>query len=191
MAISLQKGGNANLSRERPGLSSILVGLGWDERSTAGESFDLDAMALLVSADGKVRNDLDLIFYNNLATSDRSVEHLGDNRTGDASGDDECIRVKLPALDIGISKVVFSVSIHDADTRRQNFGQVNRAYIRVVDEGSLSELVRYDLSEDFSTETTLVFGELYRHELDWKFRAVGQGYRGGLRELLAAFGLSI
>lgn len=191
MAINLQKGANANLSREAPGLSRVLIGLGWNARSTSGDDFDLDASAFLLNESGKVRSDSDFIFYNNKRSTDGSVEHKGDNRTGAGEGDDEVVSVNLAAIPNDVTKVTFAVTIHEADARRQSFGQVSGAFIRVVDEGSSKELVRYDLSEDFSTETALIFGELYRHQGEWKFRAVGQGYRGGLMELIKNFGLEV
>jgi len=191
MAINLQKGANANLSREAPGLSRVLIGLGWNARSTSGDDFDLDASAFLLSESGKVRSDSDFIFYNNKRSADGSVEHKGDNRTGAGDGDDEVLSVNLLTVPGDVTKVAFAVTIHDAEARRQSFGQISGAFIRVIDEGSSKELVRYDLSEDFSTETALIFGELYRHQGEWKFRAVGQGYRGGLMELLKNFGLEV
>lgn len=190
MAINLQKGGNANLSREAPGLSRVIVGLGWDARSTTGDDFDLDASAFLLNEAGKARSEADFVFYNNTKCENGSVEHTGDNRTGSGDGDDEALKVDLSRLPAHVAKVAFTVTIHDAQVRRQSFGQVSGAFIRVVDESSGTELVRYDLSEDFSTETALIFGELYRHNSEWKFRAVGQGYAGGLLELLRAYGLS-
>lgn len=190
MAINLQKGGNANLSREAPGLSRVIVGLGWDARSTSGDDFDLDASAFLLNEAGKARSEADFVFYNNMKSADGSVEHTGDNRTGAGDGDDEALKVDLSRLPAQVAKVAFTVTIHDAQARRQSFGQVSGAFIRVVDESSGTELVRYDLSEDFSTETALIFGELYRHNGEWKFRAVGQGYAGGLLELLRVYGLS-
>jgi tellurium resistance protein TerD len=191
MAINLQKGANANLSREAPGLSRVLIGLGWNARSTSGDDFDLDASAFLLSESGKVRSDSDFIFYNNKRSADGSVEHKGDNRTGAGDGDDEVLSVNLLTVPGDVTKVAFAVTIHDSEARRQSFGQISGAFIRVIDEGSSKELVRYDLSEDFSTETALIFGELYRHQGEWKFRAVGQGYRGGLMELLKNFGLEV
>lgn len=191
MTISLQKGANTNLSREAPGLSRVLVGLGWNARSTAGDAFDLDASAFLLNESGKVRDVGDFVYYNNLKSADGTVEHTGDNRTGDGDGDDELIKINLTGLAGEVTKVAFAVSIHEAEARRQSFGQVSGAYIRVVNESDSKELVRYDLSEDFSTETSLIFGELYRHQGEWKFRAVGQGYRGGLIELVRNFGIQV
>ena len=191
MALSLQKGGNLSLSKADPSLTKILVGLGWDERSTDGSAFDLDASAFLLTASGKVRGDADFIFYNQLKSTDGSVEHTGDNRTGQGDGDDEAMKVDLSKVPAEITKIAFTVTIHDADARRQNFGQVANAFIRVVNDVTGTEIVRYDLAEDYSTETAMVFGELYRHNEEWKFRAVGQGYAGGLKAMCDQYGISI
>ncbi|MBO0615061.1 TerD family protein [Thiothrix fructosivorans] len=191
MALSLQKGGNLSLSKTDPSLSKILIGLGWDERSTDGTSFDLDASAFLLTASGKVRGDADFIFYNQLKSTDGSVEHTGDNRTGQGDGDDESMKVDLSKVPAEITKVAFTVTIHDAEARRQNFGQVANAFIRVVNDATGTEIVRYDLAEDYSTETAMVFGELYRNNAEWKFRAVGQGYAGGLKAMCDQYGISI
>lgn len=191
MPISLQKGGNVNLSKEAPGLSEVAVGLGWDVRATDGAAFDLDATAFLLNASGKVRTDTDFIFYNNKKTPEGSVEHLGDNTSGAGEGDDEVVQVKLNQVPVDVDKVVFSVTIHEAEARRQSFGQVSKAFIRVVNKADNKELARYDLSEDGSTETALIFGELYRAGSDWKFRAVGQGFKGGLGPLAKNFGVNI
>ena len=191
MPISLQKGGNVNLSKEAPGLSEVTVGLGWDVRATDGAAFDLDATAFLLNASGKVRTDTDFIFYNNRKTPEGSVEHLGDNTTGAGEGDDEVVQVKLNQVPADVDKVVFSVTIHEAEARRQSFGQVSKAFIRVVNKADNKELARYDLSEDGSTETALIFGELYRAGSDWKFRAVGQGFQGGLGPLAKNFGVNV
>ena len=191
MAISLQKGGNVNLNKEAPGLTKVLVGLGWDTRSTDGDAFDLDSSGFLLKTDGKVRADNDFIFYNNLKSSDGSVQHNGDNRTGVGEGDDETLEVTLTGVPADIEKISFAVTIHDGETRRQNFGMVSKAYIRVVNMADNKELARYDLSEDSSTETALIFGELYRNGSDWKFKAVGQGFKGGLGPLAAHFGVSV
>ncbi|QLQ32282.1 MAG: TerD family protein [Candidatus Thiothrix singaporensis] len=191
MALSLQKGGNLSLSKADPSLSKILVGLGWDERTTDGSAFDLDASAFLLTASGKVRGDADFIFYNQLKSSDGSVEHTGDNRTGQGEGDDESLKVDLTKVPAEIEKIAFTVTIHDAEARRQNFGQVTNAFIRIVNDVSGAEIVRYDLAEDYSTETAMVFGELYRHNNEWKFRAVGQGYAGGLKAMCDQFGIQI
>lgn len=191
MALSLQKGGNLSLSKTDPSLTKILVGLGWDERTTDGSSFDLDASAFLLTAGDKVRNDSDFIFYNQLKSPDGSVEHTGDNRTGQGEGDDESVKVDLSKVPAEITKIAFTVTIHDAEARRQNFGQVSNAFIRIVNDLTGTEIVRYDLAEDYSTETAMVFGELYRHNNEWKFRAVGQGYSGGLKAMCDQFGINI
>lgn len=191
MALSLQKGGNLSLSKTDPSLTKILVGLGWDERTTDGSSFDLDASAFLLTAGDKVRNDSDFIFYNQLKSPDGSVEHTGDNRTGQGDGDDESVKVDLSKVPAEITKIAFTVTIHDAEARRQNFGQVSNAFIRVVNDLTGAEIVRYDLAEDYSTETAMIFGELYRHNSEWKFRAVGQGYAGGLKAMCDRFGINI
>lgn len=191
MAISLSKGGNVNLSKEAPGLNKIVVGLGWDARATDGAAFDLDASAFLVKLDGKVRSDSDFCFYNNKVVGDGAVQHTGDNTTGAGDGDDETVKVELSKIPADLDKVVFAVTIHEADIRKQNFGQVNHAYIRVVNEDGGQEIARYDLSEDASIETAMIFGEIYRVGADWKFKAVGQGFAGGLGSLAASFGVSI
>jgi tellurium resistance protein TerD len=190
MAISLQKGGNVNLSKEAPNLTKVIVGLGWDPRATDGSAFDLDASAFMQKADGKVRGDSDFIFYNNLKSTDGSVQHMGDNTTGVGEGDDEKLTVDLSRVPPEVDKISFSVTIHDAEARRQNFGQVSKAYIRCVNANGEKELARYDLSEDSSTETAMIFGELYRAGADWKFRAVGQGFKGGLGPLARSFGVN-
>ncbi|MFD9614196.1 TerD family protein, partial [Streptomyces sp. NPDC059083] len=181
MGVSLSKGGNVSLTKEAPGLTAVTVGLGWDVRTTTGTDFDLDASAILVSEEGKVRNDQDFVFFNNLKSADGSVEHTGDNLTGEGEGDDEQVKVSLATVPADVAKIVFPVSIYDAENRQQSFGQVRNAFIRVVNQAGGAEIARYDLSEDASTETAMVFGELYRHGAEWKFRAVGQGYASGLR----------
>lgn len=191
MSLSLQKGGNLSLSKADPSLNKLLVGLGWDPRATDGTDFDLDASAFLLTSAGKVRNEGDFIFYNQLRAPDGSVEHTGDNRTGQGDGDDESVRVDLGKVSAEVERVVFTVTIHDADARRQNFGQVGNAFIRVINEVSGAEIARYDLGEDYSTETAMVFGELYRNGAEWKFRAVGQGYAGGLKAMCKEYGLNI
>ena len=191
MAISLSKGGNVSLSKEAPGLKKALLGLGWDARATDGQDFDLDASVFLLGSNGKVRNDQDFIFYNNLKSTDGSVEHMGDNRTGAGEGDDETIKVNLASVPPDVEKIAIAVTIHEAETRKQNFGMVSNAFIRLVNEEDGKEVVRYDLGEDFSTETAVIFGELYRHGSDWKFRAVGQGYAGGLGPLARNYGVNI
>ncbi|WBO68418.1 MULTISPECIES: TerD family protein [Streptomyces] len=191
MGVSLGKGGNVSLSKQAPGLSAVVVGLGWDVRTTTGADYDLDASALLCDASGKVVSDQHFVFYNNLKSPDGSVEHTGDNLTGEGEGDDESIKVNLSAVPAEIAKIVFPVSIHEADVRGQSFGQVRNAFIRVVNEANGQEIARYDLSEDASTETAMVFGELYRHAGEWKFRAVGQGYASGLRGIAQDFGVNV
>ena len=189
MALSLSKGGNLSLSKEAPGMTKVLVGLGWDARSTDGQDFDLDASAFLLKADGKVRADSDFIFYNQLTSTDGSVEHTGDNRTGEGDGDDEAIKIDLSKVPAEIDKIAITVTIHEADARKQNFGQVRNAFIRLVNQDNNNEVVRYDLAEDASTETAMIFAELYRNGAEWKFRAVGQGFNGGLKPLAESFGL--
>lgn len=191
MAISLTKGGNVNLSKEAPNLTNMAVGLGWNPRATDGQAFDLDAVAFLVNESGKVRTDADFIFFNNLKSSDGSVEHTGDNRTGEGDGDDEVIKVDLTKVPADVSKVVFCAVIYDGQARNQNFGQVANAYIRIVNTQSGAEVARYDLSEDSSTETAMIFGELYKNNGEWKFRAVGQGFAGGLGPLAASYGVAV
>ncbi|MGW7353068.1 TerD family protein [Streptomyces sp. Z26] len=191
MGVSLSKGGNVSLTKEAPGLTAVMVGLGWDARSTTGADFDLDASALLVNAEGKVTNDQNFVFFNNLKSPDGSVEHTGDNLTGEGEGDDEVVKVNLAGVPADVDKVVFPVSVYEAETRQQSFGQVRNAYIRVVNQADGNELARYDLTEDASTETAMVFGELYRHGTEWKFRAVGQGYASGLRGIAQDFGVNV
>ncbi|MDD5461620.1 MAG: TerD family protein [Methylococcales bacterium] len=191
MGISLNKGGNVSLSKTDPGLKNVIVGLGWDARPTDGADFDLDASAFMVKEDGKVRSDSDFIFYNQTKSGCGSVEHTGDNRTGAGDGDDEAVIVLLDKVPADIQKVVFCVTIYNADMRKQNFGQVNHAYVRVVNKDSNNEVARYDLSEDASIETAMIFGEIYRHSGEWKFKAVGQGYAGGLAALARQYGINI
>jgi tellurium resistance protein TerD len=191
MAVSLTKGGNVSLTKEAPGLTAVTVGLGWDVRTTTGTDFDLDASAIAVNASGTVYSDAHFIFFNNKQTPDQTIVHTGDNRTGEGVGDDEQINVNLQGLPADIDKVVFSASIYEADNRQQNFGQVRNAYIRVLNQDGGTEIARYDLSEDASTETAMVFGELYRNGAEWKFRAVGQGYASGLAGIASDFGVNI
>ncbi|WP_437879998.1 TerD family protein [Pseudomonas sp. LRF_L74] len=191
MAVSLSKGGNVSLSKEAPGLSEVIVGLGWDPRVTDGTEFDLDASVFITGESGKVLTDASFIFYNNKKSADGSVEHQGDNRSGQGDGDDEQVVVKLTGLAADVKKLVFAVTIHDADARKQSFGQVSNAYIRVVNKADGKEIARYDLSEDASTETAMIFGELYRHGDEFKFKAIGQGFAGGLKPLAEAHGVSI
>jgi tellurium resistance protein TerD len=191
MSVSLAKGGNVSLSKEAPGLTAAVVGLGWDARTTSGSAFDLDASALLVNGVGKVLSDEHFVFFNNLVSPDGSVEHTGDNLTGEGDGDDEAIRVALATVPAEVDKIVFAVSIYDAEARRQSFGQVRNAFIRVVNADDGVELARYDLSEDASTETAMIFGEVYRRGAEWKFRAVGQGYVSGLAGIATEFGVNV
>lgn len=186
MAISLAKGGNVSLTKQAAAagtgtLTALTVGLGWDARTTTGTDFDLDASAIGVRADGKVLSDAYFVFYNNMKSPEGAITLSGDNLTGAGEGDDETININLGLVPAEIDRIIIPVSIYDAANRGQNFGQVRNAYIRVVDQTG-TELVRYDLSEDYSTETVVIFGEVYRHGGEWKFRAVGQGHNdlGGL-----------
>lgn len=191
MAVSLSKGGNVSLSKEAPGLTAVVVGLGWDARATDGTDFDLDASVFMVGENGKVQSDSDFIFYNNAKSTDGSVEHTGDNRTGEGEGDDEQVKINLATVPADAKRLVFAVTIHDAEARKQSFGQVQNAFIRVTNQAGGTEITRYDLSEDFSTETALIFGEVYRHGSEWKFKAVGQGFAGGLAALAREHGINI
>ncbi|GCE01230.1 MULTISPECIES: TerD family protein [Embleya] len=191
MGVSLSKGGNVSLSKEAPGLTAVLVGLGWDVRTTTGTDFDLDASAILLNGSGQAPSDGHFVFFNNLKSPDGSVEHTGDNLTGEGEGDDEAIKVNLAGVPADVERIVFPVSIYDAETRQQSFGQVRNAFIRIVNQADNKELARYDLTEDASTETAMVFGELYRNGAEWKFRAVGQGYASGLRGIAKDFGVNV
>jgi tellurium resistance protein TerD len=191
MSVSLSKGGNVSLSKEAPGLQAVLVGLGWDVRTTTGADFDLDASALMLGTNGKILSDQHFVFFNNLTSPDGSVEHTGDNLTGEGEGDDEVIKVNLGAVPHEVDRIVVTVSIYDAEARQQSFGQVRNAFIRVVNQADDREITRYDLSEDASTETAMIFGELYRSNNEWKFRAVGQGYSTGLRGIAQDFGVNV
>ncbi len=191
MSVSLAKGGNVSLTKMAPALTAVTVGLGWDVRTTTGAHFDLDASALLCREDGKVVDDRHFVFFNNLKSPDGSVEHTGDNLTGQGEGDDETVKVNLATVPAEVQKIVFPVSIYDAQPRSQSFGQVVNAFIRVVDSNTGTELARYDLSEDASTETAMIFGELYRHNGEWKFRAIGQGYASGLAGIARDYGVSV
>lgn len=191
MAITLQKGGNVNLNKEAPNLARILIGLGWDARATDGQSFDLDASVFMTKDDNKVAGDAFFIFYNQPKSPEGAVEHTGDNLTGQGEGDDESVKVDLKRVPPEVQKLVVIVTIHDAEARKQNFGQVANAFIRIVNQDGNVEIVRFDLSEDYSTETAMIFGEVYRSGSDWKFKAVGQGYSGGLRALALQHGVNI
>lgn len=191
MAISLTKGQNVSLSKTDPSLKNVLVGLGWDARSTDGQDFDLDASVFMATENAKVPSDSYFIFYNQLVSPCRGVEHTGDNLTGDGDGDDESVIVRLDKVESNIKSLFITVTIHDAEARRQNFGQVSNAFVRIVNNDTGDEIVRFDLSEDYSTETAMVFGEIYRHNGEWKFRAIGQGYAGGLYALCKQYGVNV
>lgn len=191
MSVSLTKGGNVSLTKAAPNLKAVAVGLGWDARTTTGAEFDLDASAIATDADKRVVSNQHFVFFNNLKSPDGAIEHLGDNTTGDGDGDDEMINVDLTAMPANIQTVVFPVAIYDAETRAQSFGQVRNAYIRILDRANGKELARFDLSEDASTETAMVFGELYRNGTEWKFRAIGQGYDAGLAGIARDYGVNL
>ncbi len=191
MAISLNKGGNVSLTKEDASLKNLIIGLGWDARRTDGVAFDLDASLFILGANEKVRSDADFIFYNNLKSADGSIEHKGDNRTGDGDGDDEQIEIKLDKVPADVQKLAITVTIHEAEKHGLNFGQVVHAYIRCVNGESNREIARFDLSEDGSIETAMIFGEVYRHNSEWKFRAIAQGYQGGLRSLCLQYGIHV
>lgn len=190
MAVNLSKGQKVDLTKSNPGLSKVIVGLGWDtNKYDGGQDFDLDSSVFLLDANGKVASEADFVFYNNTKGAGGAVEHTGDNRTGEGEGDDEQVKVDLSAIPSSIEKVSFAITIHDGETRAQNFGQVNNSYVRILNEDTNEELIRYDLGEDFSIETAIVVGELYRHGSEWKFNAIGSGYQGGLGSLVKDFGL--
>lgn len=191
MAVSLSKGGNVSLSKSVPSLKNILVGLGWEARSTTGDDYDLDASAFLVGENGKVKKDEDFIFYNQLSSTCGSVQHTGDNRTGAGDGDDEALEIYLDKVPVDTKRIVICVTIDEAVAKKQNFGQVGEAFIRVVNLDDDIEIVRFDLSEDYSTETAMIFGEIYRHNDEWKFKAVGQGFAGGLEAMCHQFGVTV
>jgi len=191
MSVSLSKGGNVSLEKVAPGMTKMIVGLGWDTRATDGADFDLDASVFLLGEDGKVVDDKSFIFYNNLKSVCGSVLHTGDNLTGEGEGDDEAIKIDLSIVPAKVSRIAISVTIHDGEKRNQNFGQVSNAFVRVVDEANNVEALRYDLSEDYSIETAMNFGEIYRHNGEWKFKAIGQGFAGGLKPMAQEFGVSI
>ncbi|WP_019410475.1 TerD family protein [Pseudomonas psychrophila] len=191
MAVSLSKGGNVSLTKEAPGLTEVIVGLGWDPRVTDGAEFDLDASVFIVGESGKVLNDGSFVFYNNKTSPDGNVVHQGDNRSGAGEGDDEQVNVNLAGFAPETKRLVFAVTIHEADSRKQSFGQVSNAYMRVVNKANGKELARFDLSEDASTETAMIFGELYSHSGEWKFKAIGQGFAGGLGPLAKDYGVNL
>ncbi|WP_312983669.1 TerD family protein [Atlantibacter sp.] len=191
MAVSLVKGGNVSLTKEAPTMNIAMAGLGWDARVTDGQGFDLDASVFMVGEDGKVLSDSSFIFFNNKLSACGSVEHQGDNRTGEGDGDDEQIKIDLAKVPAEVKKLVFAVTIYDAEARKQNFGMVSNSYMRIFNNDNGSEIARFDLSEDASTETAMVFGELYRHGAEWKFKAVGQGFAGGLSALASQHGVNV
>lgn len=192
MPINLSKGQKVDLTKGNPGLKSVMVGLGWDVNAfDSGADFDLDAAAFMLGADGKCPTEKEFIFYGNLTHVSDAVKHMGDNLTGEGDGDDEQICVDLSKIPANISKIAFTVTIYDAETRRQNFGQINNAFIRIYNEITGEEILRYDLGEDFSIETAAVFGELYKHGSEWKFNAIGSGYQGGLAALCASYGIDV
>ena len=192
MAVSLQKGQKVSLTKGNPGLNKVVVGLGWDvNQFDTGGDFDLDAAAFLLADSGKVSNQSDFVFFGNLEHPSGSVKHMGDNLTGAGEGDDEQIKIDLSLVPANITKIAFTVTIYEAEQRRQNFGQVNNAFIRIYNEANGEELLRYDLGEDFSIETAAVFGELYKNGGEWKFNAIGSGYQGGLAALCANFGVEV
>jgi tellurium resistance protein TerD len=191
MGVSLTKGGNVSLSKAVPGLTKIAVGLGWDARATDGAAFDLDASAFLLADSGKVPSDAHFIFFNNKKSPDGAIEHLGDNLTGAGTGDDETVNIDLDKVAENVKRVSFTVTIYDGETRKQNFGMVENAFIRVLNRDSNEELARFDLGEDFSLETAVVFGEVYRNGAEWKFKAVGQGFAGGLSAMAKTYGVNL
>ena len=192
MPVNLQKGQKVSLTKGNPGLKNVIVGLGWDvNQFDTGADFDLDAAAFLLSDSGKAASSDDFVFYGNLKHASGSVQHMGDNLTGVGDGDDEQIRIDLSLVPASITKIAFTVTIYEAEARRQNFGQVNNAFIRIYKEDTGEELLRYDLGEDFSIETAAIFGELYKHGEEWKFNAIGSGFQGGLAALCANFGVEV
>lgn len=192
MPVSLQKGQKVSLTKGNPGLTNVVVGLGWDVNAfDTGGAFDLDASAFLLNDSGKVAGSGDFVFYGNLKHASGSVQHMGDNTTGAGDGDDEQIKINLAQVPAEITKIAFTATIYEAETRRQNFGQVSNAFIRIYNEANGEELLRYDLGEDFSIETAVVFGELYKSGDEWKFNAIGSGYQGGLGALCASFGVDV
>ena len=192
MSVNLTKGQKVSLTKGNPGLKNVVVGLGWDVNAfDSGADFDLDASAFLLGANGKTAASTDFVFYNNLQHPSGAVTHTGDNLTGEGEGDDESIKVDLSKVPASVEKIAFTATIHEAEARRQTFGQVSNAYIRIYDENTNQELLRYDLGEDFSIETAVVFGELYKHNGEWKFNAIVSGYQGGLAALCGSFGIEV
>ena len=192
MGVNLSKGQKVSLTKDNPGLKNVVVGLGWDVNAfDTGSSFDLDASVFMLGDSGKVSSQDDFIFFGNKVHPSGSVEHMGDNRTGDGDGDDEQIKIDLSKVPVNISRIIFTVTIYEAEIRNQNFGQVNNAFVRVIDASTNAELIRYDLCEDFSIETAVVFGELYRNGAEWKFNAIGSGFQGGLAALCNNYGVDV
>ena len=192
MAISLQKGQKVDLTKTNPGLSKIIIGLGWDvNKYDGGKEFDLDSSVFMLNPEGKVADEKNFVFFNNPKSPDGSVNHTGDNRSGAGEGDDEQIKIDLALVSSSVDKISFGITIHEAQERNQNFGQVSNAYVRVLNEASGEEIIRYDLGEDFSVETAVVVGELYRNNAEWKFNAIGSGYQAGLAGLCKDFGLDV
>ena len=192
MPINLSKGQKVDLTKKNPGLKKIMVGLGWDVNAfDSGSDFDLDAAAFMLGANGKCPTEKEFIFYGNLKHASESVEHMGDNLTGAGDGDDEQIKIDLSKIPANITKIAFTVTIYEAEERRQNFGQVSNAFVRIVNEATGQEILRYDLGEDFSIETAVVFGELYKNGNEWKFNAIGSGYQGGLAALCNSYGIAV
>jgi tellurium resistance protein TerD len=192
LAITLSKGQKVDLTKTNPGLSKVMIGLGWDtNKYDGGNDFDLDASIFLLDSNGKCSSEKDFVFYNQLIGGNGSVEHTGDNLTGEGAGDDEQVKVNLSSVPAAVEKISFVITIHDAEARNQNFGQVSNAFVRIVNEDSKEEIIRYDLGEDFSIETAIIVGELYRHNGEWKFSAIGSGYQGGLARIATDYGLSI
>lgn len=191
MSVNLTKGGNVSLTKQAPKLTAVAVGLGWDPRTTTGATYDLDASAIACGENKRVLSDKHFVFFNNMDSPDGAIHHTGDNLDGTGDGDDEVIEVNLAAVPPNVTNIFFPVSIYEADAKSQSFGQVQNAYIRVLDSSNGAELARYDLAEDASTETAMVFGELYRHGAEWKFRAIGQGYASGLRGIAQDYGVNV
>ena len=192
MPVNLQKGQKVSLTKGNPGLTKVVVGLGWDVNAfDTGGDFDLDAAAFLLTDSGKVADSKDFVFFGNLTHASGSVQHQGDNLTGVGDGDDEQIKIDLSKVPANITKIAFTVTIYEAEARRQNFGQVNNAFVRIYNEATGEELLRYDLGEDFSIETAVVVGELYRHNGEWKFNAIGSGFQGGLAALCGHYGIEV
>ncbi len=192
MPISLQKGQKVSLTKGNPGLKNVVVGLGWDvNQFDTGGDFDLDAAAFMLTDAGKVSGQEDFVFFGNLTHPSGSVQHMGDNLTGAGEGDDEQIKIDLTKVPENITKIAFTVTIYEPEKRRQNFGQINNAFIRIYNEDTGEEMLRYDLGEDFSIETAAVFGEVYKNGSEWKFNAIGSGYQGGLAVLCAQYGVEV